>query len=252
MSGNKKAHMLPGKSKEEIAASRLPLPDRDALNAEERAAFDYVMERSERFFNSVPSENGAEYRLTPLFQGLVQSPKVAELWAHFGDFYQTSEDRGSFNNRERDVALLSLVPTLVCSRTGKFPLSPIWVTWAVATGVTPQTIVAILEERLDELTPEDRQLFEFVRATASGGLTSEDFDALVSRWDVKTAIEFISFVTWRIAILRTVQAHWGIQDLLTDNTAGFTLLQEHLDGKHTPEAYDMASSWVTKGNAQPN
>lgn len=244
---NAKPHLLPGKSKEEIAASRLPFPDRATLTDSEREALDYVLERSERFFNSMPNEGEAEYRLTPLFQGLVQSPKVAELWAHFGDFYQTSEERGSFNNRERDVALLSLVPTLVCSRTGKFPLSPIWVTWAVAAGVTPPTIVAIVDEKLDELTPEDRQLFEFVRATASGGLTSEHFDALVERWNIKTAIEFISFVTWRIAILRTVQAHWGIQDLLTDNTAGFTLLQEYLDGQHTPEAYDMSSKWVNQG-----
>jgi len=238
---NPTAHMLPGKSKGEIAASRLPFPDRATLSTEEIEAFDYALARSERFFESIPSEYGAESRLTPLFQGIVQSPNVAEPWAHFGDYCQTSEERDSFNSRERDVALLSLVPTLVCSRTGKFPLSPIWVTWAVAAGITAPTIVAIVEEKLDGLRPEDRQIFEFVRATASGGLRGEDFDALVKRWNTKTAIEFISFVTWRIAILRTVQAHWGIQDLLTDNTAGFTVLQEYLNGERAPETYDMST-----------
>lgn len=246
---NTSEHMLPGRSKEEIAASRLPFPDRSTLTEDELKALDFVLERSERFFNSIPNEEGAQYKLTPLFQGLIQSPLLAEIWSSFGDFYQTSEERGSFNNRERDVALLSLVPTLVSSRTGKFQLSPIWVTWAVAAGVDPQTIVAILDEKLDDLSPEDRQIFTFVRATASGGLTGEDFEALAARWSTKVAIEFISFVTWRIGILRTVQAHWGIQDLLVDNTAGHELLQEYLDGKRTPEAYDMSSSWVNNGKS---
>lgn len=237
---NPTAHMLPGKSKEEIASSRLPFPDRATLSTEEIEAFDYALARSERFFESIPSEDGAEYRLTPHFQGIMQSPNVAELWAHFGDCYQTSEERGSFNSRDRDVALLSLVPTLVCSRTGKFPLSPIWVTWAVAAGITVPTIVAIVAEKFDEMTPKDRQIFEFVRATAPGGLSGEDFAALVKRWNTMTAIEFISFVTWLIAFLRTVQAHWGIQDLLTDNTAGFTVLQEYFNGERAPEASDMS------------
>jgi len=242
--------MLPGKSKEELAASKLPLPERETLDDEERAALDRQLERSQRFFNSIPSERGGEYRLTPLFQGLLQSPLLAELWAGFGDFYQTSEERGSFTNRERDVGLLALVPTLMSTRTGKYPLSPIWITWAVSSGVSPKDIQAILEERTEDLAPEDRQLFELVRAVASGGLTDAHFDAMVERWNVKTAIEFISFVTWRIAILRTVQAHWGIQDLPQDSAPGFAVLQEYLDGKRQPEAHDMSSGWVTKGSDQ--
>lgn len=238
--------MLPGKSKTELATSKLPLPDRDSMTDEERVAFDYTMERSERFFNSIPADRGSEYRLTPLFQGLAQSPLLAELWAHFGDFYQTSEERGSFNNRERDVGLLALLPKLVISKTGKIPLSPIWVTWAVSSGVSPQDIQAILEERVGDLSPEDRQLFVAVRAVESGGMTGEIFDGLVERWNRKTAIEFISFVTWRIGVLRTVQAHWGIQDLPQDNAAGYKVLQEYLDGTREVEAYDMSSGWVTK------
>lgn len=244
-----KIRMLPGKTRDQIAASPLPFPDRDTLDAQEQALFDEIMEREVRFFNSFPTERGGEFKLTPLFQGLLQSPRLAKLWAGFGDFYQTSEERGSFNNRERDVALMSLLPTLTIARTGKFPLSPVWVTWAVSTGVTPKDIKAILEERVDDLAPEDRQLFEFVRATASGALTSEQFRALADRWDVKTAIEFISMITWRIGLLRTVNAHWLIQDLIPDSAAGWAVLQEYLDGTRKVEAYDMASSWVTKDPA---
>jgi hypothetical protein len=239
--GNKR-RLLPGKTEKELAQSSLPLPDPATLEDEERAAFDFVRQRSERFFKSF--KDGTEYRLTPLFQGLLQSPKLARIWADFGDFYQTSEARDSFSNRDRDVGLLSLLPLLTSARTGKFPLSPIWVTWAVSTGVAPNDIKAILESRVDDMSPDDRQLFEFVRATATGGLTKEMFDGLVARWNVKTAIEFISFVTWRIGLLRTIQAHWGIQDLLSDNSEGYKVLQEYIEGKRLPEDYNMASDWV--------
>lgn len=243
--------MLPGKTKEELAASSLPIPKRNTFNPEEQAAYDRTLERSERFFNSVPADRGTEYRLTPLFQGLIQSPLLAELWAHFGDFYQTSEYRGSFNNRERDVALLALLPKLVNGRTGKHPLSPIWITWAVGTGVKPVDILAILEGRPEDLQPADRQLFEFVRATESASLTSEHFNAMVERWNIKTAIEFISYVTYRIGVLKTVQAHWGIQDLLPDTEDAWKLLQEYTEGKRKPEDYEMSSSWVEKQSEQP-
>jgi hypothetical protein len=237
-----KRRLLPGKTADELAESSLPLPDPATLDDDERAAFEYVARRSERFFKSF--KDGTDYRLTPLFQGLLQSPRLARLWAQFGDFYQTSDARGSFTNRDRDVGLLSLLPLLINARTGQIPLSAIWVTWAVSTGVAPKDIEAILEGRVNDISPEDRQIFEFVRATATGGLTKALFDGLVARWNVKTAIEFISFVTWRIGLLRTVQAHWGIQDLPSDNSEGYKVLQEYLDGKREPESSNMASDWV--------
>jgi len=113
-----KRRLLHGKTKEELEKSSLPLPDPASLDDEERVAFAYVVQRSERFFQSF--KDGTDYRLTPLFQGLLQSPKLARLWAHFGDFYQTSEMRGSFTNRERDVGLLSLLPLLTIPEPERF------------------------------------------------------------------------------------------------------------------------------------
>lgn len=242
-----KRRLLPGKTGDEIKESAFPLPDPQTLDDEERAAFEYVTQRSERFFNSF--KDGTEYRMTPLFQCLLQSPKLAQIWSAFGDFYQTSESRGSFSNRDRDVGLLSLVPLLKSDRTGDILLSAIWITWAVGTGVAPKDIKAILEGRVADISPLDQQLFEFVRATATGGLTKEKFDRLAARWNVKTAIEFISFVTWRIGLLRTIQAHWAIQELPCDSSEAFRVLQEYIDGKREPEDYNMASDWVKAPNS---
>ncbi|HKT72237.1 MAG TPA: hypothetical protein VJQ47_05060 [Steroidobacteraceae bacterium] len=248
---NRKKGMLPGKTKKELAASDLPIPDRNSFSPEEQAAYDYTLKRSEDFFNSIPADRGTEYRLTPLFQGLIQSPLLAQLWAHFGDFYQTSESRGSFNNRERDVALLSLLPKLANGRTGKHPLSAVWITWAVASGVKPLDIRSILEGRPEDLQPADRQIFEFVRATESASLTREHFNAMVGRWNAKTAIEFISFITYRIGVLKTVQAHQGILDQLPDPAGARKLLQEYIDGKRKAEDYEMSSSWIKKPSEKP-
>ena len=85
-----------------------------------------------------------------------------------------------------------------------------------------------------------------VRATESANLTGEIFKAMVKRWNAKTAIEFISFVTYRIGVLRTVQAHWGILDQLPDTADAWKLLNEYIDGKRQPEDYEMSSSWVKK------
>lgn len=237
-----KRRILPGKTKEELANSSFPLPDPSMLNAEELEAFNRVTKRSERFFESF--KDNTEYRMTPLFQVLLQSPKLAQIWSSFGDFYQTSEERGGFSNRDRDVGLLALLPLLADPRTGEIPLSPIYVTWAVGTGVAPEDIKAILEGRLNDIADDDRQIFEFVRAVANGGLTRDMFNMLSARWGLKTSVEFISFVTWRIGLLRTVQAHWAIQDLPMESAEGFQVLQEYLEGKRDVEDYNMASSWV--------
>jgi len=243
-----KRRILPGKTMDELSQSSFPLPDPETLDEEEREAFRRVAERSGRFFESF--KDGTEYRMTPLFQVLLQSPKLAQIWSSFGDFYQTSEARGSFSNRDRDIGLLALVPLLTNARTGKIPLSPIWITWAVSSGVAPKDIKAILEERIDDISSEDRQLFEFVRAAATGGLTKEMFDALAARWNVKVAVEFISFVTWRIGLLRTIQAHWGIQDLLADNADAYSVLQDYIEGKREAEDYNMSSAWVNAPASQ--
>ena len=67
----------PGLTLKEIAESILPLPDHETLSEEEKAGFDYILNRSKIWFESTPENKGKEYAMTPLYVGLLQSPEVA-------------------------------------------------------------------------------------------------------------------------------------------------------------------------------
>jgi hypothetical protein len=241
--------LIPGLTMAEIEKSRLPLPDRESLDDEERAIFDDVLARSKRFFESVPANAGQEYRLTPYFQGLLQSPRVARLWSSFGDYYQAAEKRGSFTNRDRELAELT-VGMLLKALLGARYLAPIHVADAVGVGLAASDVQAIYEERFDALSPADRQLAEYVRATVQGQLTPELFDALAERMGRKTAIEYTSYICYRVGGMLGVRAMWRIQGRETNSKRGEQVLQAYLDGTADPHPYDRANSWVASPQKQ--
>ncbi len=235
--------LIPGLTEDEIKKSRLPLPDRETLDDEEREIFDEVLARSKRFFASVPANAGQEYRLTPYFQGLLQSPRVAKLWSSFGDFYQPAEKRGSFTNRERELAELT-VGMLLKLLTGAPNLSAVHVADGVGVGLAATDIKAIYEERFEDLSPEDRQLAEYVRATVRGELTPELFEALAERMGRKVAIEYTSYICYRVGGKMGVRAMWRIQGRETNSKRGEAVLQAYLDGTAEPHPHDRANAWV--------
>jgi len=241
--------LIPGLTMAEIKKSRLPLPDRESLDDEEREIFDTLLARSKRFFESVPANAGQEYRLTPYFQGLLQSPRVAKLWANFGDFYQPAEKRGSFTHRDRELAELT-VGMLLKLLTGTRSLPAIHVADAIGVGLAASDIQAIYEDRLEDLSPADRQLAEYVRATVQGQLTPELFDALAERIGRKTAIEYTSYICYRVGGMLGVRAMWRIQGRERNSKRGEQVLQAYLEGTAEPHPHDRASSWVNSTQKQ--
>ncbi|MDY0068111.1 MAG: hypothetical protein RBS02_17225 [Steroidobacteraceae bacterium] len=241
--------LIPGLTMAEIEKSRLPLPDRESLDEEERAIFDELLARSKRFFESVPANAGQEYRLTPYFQGLLQSPRVARLWSSFGDYSQAAEKRGSFTNRDRELAELTVGMLLKALLGARF-LAPIHVADAVGVGLAASDIQAIYDERFEDLSPPDRQLAEYVRATVQGKLSPELFDALAERMGRKTAIEYTSYICYRVGGMLGVRAMWRIQGRETNSKRGEKVLQAYLDGAAEPHPYDRANSWVGPAQRQ--
>lgn len=235
--------LVPGLTEEEVKNSNLPLPERDSLDEEERAIFDEVLDRSKRFFYSVPGNEGKPYLLTPYFNGLLQSPKVAKLWAAFGDFYQPAEDRGSFTHRERELAEI-VVGIQLKLLTGRPHMAPIHIADAVGVGLDPHDIKALHEERYEDLSPEDRQLAEYVVATVRGALTPELFDALAARMGRKTAIEYTSYAVYRVGGKLGVQAMWGIQGRQMRPELGEELLERYIAGTAEAHPHDRGSKWV--------
>lgn len=102
-------------------------------------------------------------------------------------FFQTSEQRRTISSRDREIGLLALAPTLIDAKIGEYPITDAWIIWDVSAGVSSEDIRSIIEGRPEKLSAEDRQLFDFVRAVASGLLSGDQFAELQFRMGTKAA-----------------------------------------------------------------
>ena len=243
----KTEQVLPGGIPESKLSDALhPLPDRASLNDAEKAAFDRVMERSKRFFHSIPANKDKEYHLTAYYRILLQSPLIAEMWSTTADLFQTAESRGTFSSRARDMVQVALVPVLK-EQLDRMPPNPIVpLAYAIESGITPNTIKAIWDGLLDELSPDDRLLAEYVQATARGMLEPRHFERLVAFMGIKAAVEYTSFISYKIGLFRNIQALHGIEGAEMDDSIAQEFLQAHLEGKVASSDYGGGVSWVSK------
>lgn len=236
--------LVPGLTLAEIARSELPLPDRESLSAEEQEAFDYVFERSKRWFRSTSStKDEAEYRMSPLYQGLLQSPLVADLWVRMTDLFGSAEARGSFSVREREWIRVAVPPMLK-----NVPIHGLQIADAIAAGIAPTDIKAILDDNLDALAPEDRQLVYYIRAVVNGESNHELFQGMAARMGVKGACEYSMFILYLQAMRRGVQAMWAAQALkVRDPSTDYETVQSYIDGTATVQHnYDRLGG-IAKG-----
>ena len=233
----------PGLTLEEIANSVLPLPDRDSLNEKERDSFDYIMKRSKNWFQSTPENADKEYRMSPLYIGFLQSPEVSELWIRLTDHLGTAESRGSFTARERDWIRLAV------AALQKTVIQGLQIADAVASGIDPSDIKALLDGRIEDLAPADRQLVEYIDATMHGRLTRELYEPLEARMGTKGAMEYTSMILFMASVRRLIEAYWAIQGyVLPDRSTDHDVLQAIIDGTAPVHGYDRLKDVVNKTN----
>ena len=234
----------PGLTLQEIAASVLPLPERESLSEKEREAFDYIVKRSKIWFESTPENKGQEYRMSPLYVGLLQTPEVADLWIRLTDMLGTSESRGSFSARDRDWIRLTVPVRL------KTLIQGLQIADAVASGIDPRDIKSLLDNHLEDLTPEDRQIVEYVQATMDGEVTRELYEGMEARMGAKGAVEFTTSVLFVMAIRRLIQAIWAMQGYeLPDRSTDYDIIQSFIDGSAPVHGYDRLNDVVKKAGA---
>ena len=91
---------------------------------------------------------------------------------------------------------------------------------------------------------------EYVRATVQGKLSPELFEAMAERMGRKTAIEFTSYICYRVGGMLGVRAMWRIQGRETNTERGEKVLQAYLDGTAEPHPHNRASAWVSPAPKQ--
>jgi hypothetical protein len=192
-----------------------PIPDPAAVRPEEREAYDRVVARQNSYRydefakllgSSTPSLPGTE--IQPYFAALLNSPLIADHISELGVVYRTrGEQPGSYSHADREWVDMVLAVEL-----GMLFILFAHVLDAVAQGVRPQAVQALLDGRDDRLTADELVLTQYIRQVVRGTVTPESWAAIVERFGVRGAVEFTGFVAHLQMTIRLQQA-FGIQDV---------------------------------------
>jgi 4-carboxymuconolactone decarboxylase len=174
---------------------RLPRPpEPDEIDASERPAYDAVVERTTRV-------HGADGQAARYFGALLRSPPLAAALTELGTALRGGELRGMYSDAEREIMDIALAVDL-----GSNSILPIHVPDALAVGVRPEAIEALLHHREAELSDDERELVAYARQVVAGEVTDESFAALRNRFGERGAVEFTVLVGFLLMTIRLWQA----------------------------------------------
>jgi len=175
--------------------SRLePRPDRASIAEDERADFDAVLERTERI-------HGLDGVAAKYFGALANTPPLAAVIAQYGTRVRQGQLRGTYTDAERELMDLALAHELRGSA-----ILPIHIPDAVAVGVRPAAVEAVLAGDDAALTEDERQLVEYARSFARGEVGDEQYARIRDRFGARGAVEFTVLLGFLTMTIRLWQA----------------------------------------------
>jgi hypothetical protein len=233
----------------------LELPDRGRLVPDEREDFDAVLARERRKVASIAGDD-APFHASPLYVGLLQSPRLARIWAELTSFFMLGEARGSYTNRQRELVDAVLTAELRTALVAFMHFSD-----AVGVGIDPDALDAILDGDHGRLGGADRTLADYVRGVVRGETTEAGYDGVVAMMGARAAAEYTAFIGAKLMLMRTIQAFTAAcgeaaQETLWAPPSGaredwevdVALLREHVaalrEGTTIGHDYDRGASWI--------
>jgi hypothetical protein len=183
-----------------MAGPPLKPPSPDTFADEERADYDVVLARERRKVESLVGA-GRPAPISPLYVGLLQSPTMARRFAELTNFAVAGEARGSFDGRRRELVDVVLTVELETALVAFMHFSD-----AIAVGLAPATIEAILDREHERLDEADRVLVEHVIAVARGSSSAASYRAVVDLLGDRGAAEYTLLITCKLMVMRSVQA----------------------------------------------
>ncbi len=176
-------------------SARLPQPPAlEDVAAEELADYEHVVERTGRV-------HGAESPAAQYFGALLNSPPLAAALTRLGTEVRRGGLRGTYTDADRELMDIALAVAL-----GSNAILPIHIPDALAVGVRPQAIEALLARRDADLTDGERQLVTYAREVVAGTVSDESHAALRERFGERGAVEFTVLVGFLLMTIRLWQA----------------------------------------------
>jgi hypothetical protein len=210
-----------------------PMPPRDEVREDELPAYDRVIAQQQAY-NYVPFVKTFLHpevrdafpgdRLQPYFAAMLNSPLISAGMSNLGVVYRT---RGEFDDgmEHRDREWVDMV---LCDEVECFWVLYVHAPDAVAVGVRPEAILAMVEGRHDDLTAEEREKDEFIRAVIRGTMTEQRYTSLEGQLGVRATVELTCFTGHLLKTMRLMQA-FGVPDTTREHLIEW--LQAIVDGK---------------------
>lgn len=179
--------------------SRPPrLPTRESIPEEDRGEYDFVFERVSKLTGISPAE-------IPYVGACLNSPPfAASLWRFSGRMLAAFSTSDAFSHTERDYINIVLAFDFGCSGSEMVGHIGHAVEFL---GLRPEMPKAVLEGRDDDLTSDERQLVDYIRAYVNGTVTAEMWSGIVERFgSVRGAVEYTLSIGYNLLCGRSMQA----------------------------------------------
>jgi hypothetical protein len=164
------------------------------IDAAERSDFAKVTERTGRVHGD--AGQAAKY-----FGALLNTPPLAAAVTELGTQVRRGQLRGTYTDAERELMDLALAVLLKSNA-----ILPIHIPDALAVGVRPTAVEALLHGREAELDSSEQELVAYAGQFVTGEVTDEAYAALEERFGKRGAIEFNVVLGFLLMTIRLWQA----------------------------------------------
>lgn len=184
--------------------SRTPLPQRESFASEQdRDEYDFVWRRVKKLTGRTPAE-------IPYVGACLNSPPfAASLWRFSGRMLSAFSTEHALSHVERDYINIVLAfdsgHYMMVARGdgGEGHLAHA----VERLGLRPEMPKAVWEGRLADLTDDERQLVEYIRAYVAGTVTDEMWNGIVERFGgVRGAVEYTLTIGYNLLCSRLMMA----------------------------------------------
>jgi hypothetical protein len=183
--------------------SRAPLPSRESFASDaDRHEYDWVWQRVEKLTGRTPAD-------IPYVGACLNSPSfAASLWRFSGRMLAAFSTADTFTHADRDV-----INIVLAFDTGNYVMVARGereghLLHAVEhLGLRPEMPKAVWENRLEDLTDDERQLVDYIRAYVSGTVTDEMWAGIVERFGgVRAAVEYTLTIGYNLLCCQSMMA----------------------------------------------
>jgi hypothetical protein len=183
-------------------------PPRGEIAADEVAAYDAVVDRQVSYgyaqAGSAYLPRESDEAAGPYFGALLYAPRIAHLISELGAVYrELGEVPGSYVHWQREWVDIVLGHKLGRNLWGH-------VADGMAVGVRPEAVIAVLEDRLDDLTEEEAVLADYITSFADGAVTPGMWDRLEEHLgSTRAVVEYTALCGHLLMTFRLIQTFFA-------------------------------------------